>query len=666
MRKFYLPFFILLLILCAAASRQHRGSLLFAQDTAEAPSAGDAKKDPSETATQKTEVAVPQETKEAPLEASVPTEKTPVQKEEIKAEVPVNQEEVKTEAVEVTAGEAEQGVNIEALPAGITTGGPAPQPEAAGEVVEIAEEPESLVLSQNVTLDFKDADIANVLKIISLKSGVNIVATPDVIGNVTIRLVDVPWERALDVILKTYGYGYEKQGNIILVTKAENISKIQAEEPLKSEVFHLKFLDAQDAQKVLIPLLSPRGKIAILYTKGQKGWQFGTFKIGKETVGGETTKVQETQAVSETISIEKNPAGGIVATKVDLPASIKSKTLIITDTAAALDKMRIFISEIDKKPYQVLIETRIIEVNTDKLRDIGFDWGTGSDGAHGYTTAPGDIALNRKGNRTVAGRNLLSEFTPGVFNPLEGTTLFPGTYPYKAGLELLFKKLGGTDFEILIHALEQYANVNTLSAPRVLTLDNQEASILVGFHTPILSTSVTAGTTTEGPTQTQTLDYYQEIGIRLNVVPQVNDEGYINMIIHPSVTDSNSSVTATSAAGTGDDRVAVEVNYPIIDVREAQTQVMMKDGETLVIGGLLKDVKAKETIGIPFLSKIPMVGFLFQRETTDTQKVDLLIFITARIVKDNDFSPAEIVKLEERLDRGPQAEEKKKNNKAKK
>lgn len=508
-----------------------------------------------------------------------------------------------------------------------------------------------LSASSNVTLDFKEADIQNVLKIISYKSGVNIVTTPDVIGNVTIRLMDVPWETALEVILKTYGFGYQRQGNIILVTKLENISKIQAEEPLQTEIFTLKFLDAQDAQKILIPLLSGRGKISVLYARGQKGWKFGTFKIGKEETGvGGLQKEAEGQAKSETISIEKNPAGELVSKKAEFVPSIKSKTLIITDTAVFLDRIRnVILPQIDKKPKQVLIETRIMEVNRDKLKDIGFDWGTGTAGASGSSTPPTDIRVDTKNKKTLAGRNLASEFTPSVFSPKEGTTTFPGTYPYKAGLELLFKKLTGSQFEVIMHALEEDVHTNTLSAPRILTLDNQEASILVGFHTPILKSDITAGTSTTGPSQVQTLDYYQEIGIRLNVVPQINEEGYINMIIHPSVTSSSSNVTATNVAGTGSGAIQTTVNYPIIDVREAQTQVLMRDGETIVLGGLLKDVKSKEIIAIPFLSKLPLLGNLFKRETIDNTKVDLLIFISARILKEGEFSPEELAKLEEQL-----------------
>ncbi|MBN2831384.1 MAG: hypothetical protein JXL82_03795 [Candidatus Omnitrophica bacterium] len=505
----------------------------------------------------------------------------------------------------------------------------------------------TLRTSENVTLDFKEADISNVLKIISLKAGVNIVTTPDVMGNITIRMVDVPWEMALDVILKTYGFGYQKQGNIILVTKIENIAKIQSEEPLQTEIFTLKFLDAQDAQKIIIPLLSPRGKTSVLYSRGQKGWQFGTFKIGKDTSTLASERAKESGAKSEAISYEKGASGETVMKKAEFDASVKSKMLVVTDTFSSLDRIRNeILPKIDIRPRQVLIETKIIEVNRNKLRDIGFDWGLGGAGtARTNVITMQEVARGKDigghgGTLTTASNPLV----PSVFGPSTSTIL--GYEPYNAGMEFVFQKLTGTKFEAVIHALEDDASTNTLSAPGILTLDNQEASMLVGYHTPILQSTVTAGTDTTGPTVTQTLDYYQEIGIRLNVVPQISEEGYINMIIHPSVTSSTSSVTATSTAG---DESTV-TSYPVIDVRETQTQVLLKDGETVVIGGLLKDVKSKEFIGIPFLKDLPWVGKFFGRETTDTQKIDLLIFIKARIVDEDELTPAEIEKLEKRLD----------------
>jgi type IV pilus assembly protein PilQ len=158
---------------------------------------------------------------------------------------------------------------------------PAAKPEEQTGIVE------SLAVSENVSLDFKEADIRNVLKIISMKSGVNIVPTADVMGNITIRLTDVPWEKALDAILKTYGFGYDKQANIIIVAPIDKLTAQKKQEvelaqvqPTATEVYSLKYLDAQDAKKALEPQLSPRGKITVLEMTGQAGWEFGGTELG--------------------------------------------------------------------------------------------------------------------------------------------------------------------------------------------------------------------------------------------------------------------------------------------------------------------------------------------------------------------------------------------------
>jgi type IV pilus assembly protein PilQ len=495
---------------------------------------------------------------------------------------------------------------------------PAPKPEEQTATVE------SLTASDNVTLDFKEADIRNVLKIISYKAGVNIVTTPEVIGNVTIRLTDVPWEKALNVILKTYGFAYEKTGNIITVAPIDKLTSLRKQEvdlaqvqPTVTEVFTLRYIDAQDAKKALEPQLSARGKITVLEMTTQAGWEFASVTKGE----GLTKQKREGE---------------------DKPG--RSKTLIISDIPPAMDKLKEVIAQIDVMPQQVLIETRIMEVSRNKLKDIGFDWGTGKAGASGYATAPTDIDLNSKNISTIAGRNLSSEFTPGSFNPTEGTAVFPGTYPYKAGLEVLFKKVAGTQFEVILHALEEDVNTNTLSAPRVMALSNQEASILIGTKYPILKSETSSSSSTAATILTTTqLDYYQDIGIQLSVVPQVCAGEYINMVVHPSVT------SYTTTKGTNE--------YPVIDVREAEARIMMRDGETVVIGGLLKDIKGKENIGIPFLSKIPILGNLFTRETNTNTKIDLLVFLTARIVNPGATIPEEIAKLETRLKRDPETKE---------
>ena len=475
------------------------------------------------------------------------------------------------------------------------------------------------VVSENVTLDFKDADIRNVLKIISYKSGANIVTTPEVMGNVTIRLVDVPWEKALDVILKTYGFGYEKQGSIITVAPMEKLTALKKQEvelaqvqPTLTEVYNLKYIDAQDAKKALEPQLSGRGRITVLEMTGQAGWEFGVEDMSKR------------QRVEE----EKKS---------------RSKVLIISDIPPVLDKIREVVAQLDAMPQQVIVETRIVEVNRDRLKDIGFDWGTGTTGAESTAiTATPASKVGGEAASEIGGHLLGDQIIPSVFGPRESTTLTTAN----TGLKVLFRKLTGTQFEVLLHALEEDVNTNTLSAPRIMALNNQEASILIGTKFPILKTDTTGAGSTA--ITNVTLDYYQDIGIQLNVVPQIGSNDYINMVIHPAVSTFVSSATSITSA-----------TYPIIDIREAETRVLMKDNETVVIGGLLKDAKAKEIIGIPFLSRIPFLGVLFRRETIDTQKVDLLIFITAHIVRENEFTPEEIARLEERLERAPSKKEKK-------
>jgi type IV pilus assembly protein PilQ len=506
-----------------------------------------------------------------------------------------------------------------------------PEPQAQQEAIQQPEQaieekaavPESLAVSQNVTLDFKDANIQNVLKIISYKSGVNIVTTPEVIGNVTIRLEDVPWEMALDVITKTYGFGYEKQGNIITVAPIEKLTSLKKQEveftqvqPTATEIFNLKYIDAQDAKKAVEPQLSPRGKSTVLETTGQAGWEFG----------------------SEDLSKRKRITEGRVS---------RSKTLIVSDIPPVLEKISVIIQKIDVQPQQIIIEAKLIEVNHDKIKDIGFNWGTGTGGPTDMLTYRQEVTTyyNTVDDQGYAKKDTYKDLVTLPKIPLGSKTskvLGAESLPAAGISELIFQKLTGTEFEAVLKALENKSYANTLSAPHIMTLNNQEASILVGNKFPLIKATISTET---GSVTGQSLDRYQDIGIQLNVVPQIAGTDYINLIVHPAVTSYSQTVKAVSSSG------VTMAEYPIIIVREAETQILMKDGETIVIGGLMKDIKTDSRKGIPLLMNIPFIGALFRTDSTTTSKVDLLVFITAHIVKENQFTPEEITKLEERLDR---------------
>jgi type IV pilus assembly protein PilQ len=476
--------------------------------------------------------------------------------------------------------------------------------------------------SGNITLDFKDADIQNVLRVLAFKSGINIVAGKEVVGTVTIRLVDVPWEQALAVILNTYGFAYERDGNIITVSTVDGLKERREKqrelteiEGVTSKVFSLQFLDAVDAKKMLEPQLSPQGKISVLEITGQKGW-----KVGVPAAGG-----QETDQGKERRERE----------------NARSHSLIITDTPSSLDRIAKILKEIDVKPQQVLIEARIMEVNRDVLKDLGVEFSTGTrlQTHAGRTDANGDLlgTVNvGSGHHTgvMTGRNYSSS-DDNSFSPANFVPLASGLTAENAGIEVLFEKLMGKQMEVMVHALEEDVRTNTLSAPKILTLSGQEALILIGQKYPIIETQIsgTAGNATIN------LAYYQDVGIQLYVVPQITgDEQYVNMIVHPVI----SSFTETVS----------DNEYPILVTREAETQVLMRDGETIVIGGLLKDVKSKGKIGVPLLSDIPVLGALFTRYTDDVEKIDLLIFITARIIKPGELTEQDMAMVKQALEAG--------------
>lgn len=477
-------------------------------------------------------------------------------------------------------------------------------------------------------LKFKDADIRLVLEAIGQKAyihgkKVNIIMSPEVQGTISLELEKVDWQTALSVVLNMTGYGRTRYRDVIIVAPVEKIKEVEKNEkdrmitePAQIKVFRLKYIDANDAKKSVEPLLSAQGKASVLELTDQTGWEFVSAMSGQ--AGGSS---------AGTVT----GAAGTTAGKIS-----RSSVLIVSDISRKIDEIAAVLEEIDVLPMQILIKARIMEVNRDFLRDIGFDWGTGTGGAEVANT-PTDLGLTRNNKKTLAGRNLGSAFTPGAFNPIEGTTTFPGAYPYKAGLEMIFKKLGGTQFEIILHALEEDVRTKTLSAPVILALNNQEAKILVGTKYPIITTQSSTQTTY---TTGSSLSYYQDIGIQLRVIPQIwgDKQDLISMIIHPAVTSYTQTVKVNGATT---DSVIAE--YPIINSQEAKTQLVIKDAETIVMGGLFKDINSDEEIGIPFLSKIPWLGNLFIRKTHDIQKVDLLIFITAKIVKPGEIIPQEIL-----------------------
>lgn len=463
----------------------------------------------------------------------------------------------------------------------------APEISANVPIAETSATPEGAAANGSnvvVTLTVEDALVSQILNAFSRQTGRSIVISPEITGRTTVRLNEVPWDQALESVLKPFNYGYYQDGDTTVVTGSS---------PIRSRVIHLKHLDASDVEPVLAAFLSPRGKIVRVTNLGQS---WGAAASQSESVAGgegmgKRTRILEDARIS------------------------RSRTLMVTDTPEILDQISTFLDTVDVPPMQILIEARFLELNPRVLRDIGFEFGTDGgfkSGSHAYGYQANQVS---------------GDVAPGNFTAFSTPTLAANA-PFNAGINLAFQRLTSVQYSLMLHALQEDASANVLSAPRILTLNNQEAVIIVGTKFPIINSDASSAAAGGAATITTSLRGYEDIGIQLNVLPQASDKKMINMIVRPSVRE----LIGTRSGKTVSGDVTALTEYPVISTREAETQVVMPDGQTIVIGGLLKDRQSKTTIKVPFLGSIPYLGWLFRRETVQNEKVELLIFVTASIV----------------------------------
>ncbi len=456
---------------------------------------------------------------------------------------------------------------------------------------------------KTTNLVFRNAEIRDVLQLIAQEFDLNIVMSDEVRGSVSVRLKDASLANTLDAILISRGYDYDIRDNVIRVGPADIIeaerqrqASRQELEPLVSEVIILNYLDANDIKSVVQSMLSSRGSVAVVEQRPYRGFQFGsqTAQSGSSYSGGSQTG----GAMASNESTIRSRSG--------TDEKARTNTLMVVDIAGQLEKIKAMIAKVDVAPRQVLIDAKILEVDTNTLEDLGLDL---------------TQTANFNNGKTLKGNTLVSDLNSGNSASTIASTasgVFSNTLPTStdSGYHAVFTKMRGEDTTLILHALLQDQKTKTLSAPKILTVENQEAAILVGEQYPIFQASVSdQGTTTES------LSYYQPIGISLQVVAQVTPRREISMIIHPAVSSVGNTVTGTSG-----------LQQPRINIREADTRVLIKNGETLVIGGLLEDVEDKRYWGLPYLDRLPVIGGIFSRRQTDINQRNLLIFITPRIV----------------------------------
>ena len=473
----------------------------------------------------------------APVKEENIEEKAEAPKEEVKAEEKV---EVKEEAKPEEKVEAE-GKEMAAKPFA---------EEAAKEAGA------KTYTGQKVTLEFKDADIKNIFRIIAEVSGYNMIIDNAVTGKVTIRLINVPWDQALDLILETNNLGKTTIGNVIRVLPATMIKKAE-EDMLASKQIKEKLEDL--APPILIP---------VSYAKA---------------------------------SDIKTRLEGIKTERGKIDVDDRTNTIIMTDVQKSIDDAVKLVKDLDTPTTQIMIEARIVEANTNFTRDLGIQWGTGSsaDASHGNPTGyyfPNSYAINAGGGGSYA----LTPPTAGTVGPAGGA------------IGISFGSINNTlSLDLRLSALETQGWGKVISSPKVLTLDNKEAIIEQGLEIPYQSV------TAQGNPDTK----FKDAKLALKVTPHATADQRLNLKI--TVTKDSPSLSVSGAGGA-----------PAINKNTATTEILVKDGETTVIGGIYTTNKQESETFTPFLGKIPIIGWLFKSKSTTDQKNELLIFITPRIVRD--------------------------------
>lgn len=398
-----------------------------------------------------------------------------------------------------------------------------------------------------ISMDFQDADIMTVLRSFSVYTDKNIIAGPEVKGPVTVHLEEVPWRKALEIVLRANGYGAREEEGVIRVGLwdqflNEEIKLHEAEkkrrdlEPLVTKIVDVSFAKADEITEPLKPLLTRRGVIEV---------------------------------------------------------DSRTNAVIVSDIEPRTVEIARMVRALDNPTPQVEINARLVDVDARVSRDLGIQWTAegvnipGLQGEHGAKLdATGQIQIDP--------------------TAVEGTTLS------QPEAELTIGKITGPagSFEATLQALERDNKANIISNPRITTLNNRQASIIVGKKIPLIVTDEAGNPITQLTT----------VGIQMAVTPHVNSKtGEITMDLHPEVSDLSAQATVQGGI--------------IIVTAEADTRVMVQNGETAVIGGLIRTNESIYNVGIPLLRDLPVIGRVFGSKSRVEEERELLIFVTPTIVE---------------------------------
>ena len=431
-------------------------------------------------------------------------------------------------------------------------------------------------VGEPISLNFQSIEVRAVLQLLADFTGKNLVAADTVSGNITLRLQNVPWDQALDIILTTKGLGKREDGNVMWVAPAEEIAaREQAEYEARQKL----------------------AELAPLYT------EFMPVNFAKATDVAGLLKSEERKVLTE--------RGNVTVDE-------RTNTLIVNDTEQKLAEIRELMKVLDVPVRQVLIESRIVNASTNFSKNLGVRFGASDtrDIAGGTTAISGSLGATSTLGGLQATTGLAgASNTPSLNDRLNvnmPAQRLQGVPFNPTSIGLAIAKLPfGRLLELELSALQAEGEGEIISNPRVVTSNQKEAIISQGTEFPYQSNSGLQGTNTE----------FKEALLQLKVTPQITPDDHIIMDI--AVSKDALNLTATNGSG-----------EPAIDTQKVESQVLVNDGETIVIGGIYEQTKTNNVVRTPFFGDLPYVGMLFRNRSGSNEKKELLIFVTPKIVRE--------------------------------
>ncbi|HEY3654817.1 MAG TPA: type IV pilus secretin PilQ [Steroidobacteraceae bacterium] len=430
---------------------------------------------------------------------------------------------------------------------------------------------------ERLTLNFQDIDVRSVLQLLADTSGQNIVVSDSVAGNLTLRLQNVPWDQALDIVLRTKGLDKRRQDNVIIIGPTEELAnrekaelaarrEVQELSPVRSEFMQVNYAKVSDLAKLI---KSGSGKDSMLSARGS-------------------------------LSIDD-----------------RTNTLLVQDTAEKLADIRRLVQALDVPVRQVLIEARIVIVNDTFERDLGARFGITTaqqNGSNGLLAVTGngvgaDTLTGSAANNLSTGKPVFPVTAPILDNRYQVN--LPVANPAGTiGISLLH---GANLLDLELSAAQNEGRGEVISSPRVITANQKAATIMQGVEIPYQESASSGATTTQ----------FKKAVLSLKVTPLITPDNRV--ILDLDVNDDSVGQLVQSATGG---------SVPSIDTREILTQVLVNDGQTVVLGGILETTKTTSTNKVPYLGDIPVLGHLFKTTTDINNKKELLIFITPKILRE--------------------------------